>query len=339
MNKHFYSITYLRAIASILVCLFHFTNKEGYLSDENLLKSVFYFGRYGVEIFFAISGFIIPYSLMAGNYRSENFFLFMKKRLIRIEPPYLLCILICLTLDYLTTLRPSYLGDSFSLDSLRVISHVGYITPFIGKEWFNPVFWTLGIEFQYYLVIALIFPLLRNRRTAFATLFVFGLLSWCFDMGYSQMIVFYYSLFFSIGVVIYLYRAGTISLVEYRICMVIHLLALYVRFSHIEVFVALVPVLMMSIDLSRISWLVLMGNISFSLYLLHVPFGMRIQNVVVKYTSDELIRTLAIIVALAVSIGVSMLYYRYVELFFKRNAANVKYNSIRDSVSQPVEVS
>src|SRR6185436_10205614 len=46
---------------------------------------------------------------------------------------------------------------------------------YFGYPWLNPVYWTLAVESQYYLLIGLLFPLLASHRTwlrviTFATL-------------------------------------------------------------------------------------------------------------------------------------------------------------------------
>jgi len=82
------NIDALRGIASLAVCWFHLTN--GY-SEESMVRASGQFGWLGVEAFFVISGFIIPYALFKGRYRmSDDWKTFIWKRVIRIEPP--LCI-------------------------------------------------------------------------------------------------------------------------------------------------------------------------------------------------------------------------------------------------------
>jgi peptidoglycan/LPS O-acetylase OafA/YrhL len=98
-QKHLYSLDYLRGFGAIVVSLFHFTDKADYLTDTNLFKQLCSIGHYGVEIFFIISGVVIPYSMHKGKYHITNFFTFFKKRLIRIEPPYLICLVLALLLN------------------------------------------------------------------------------------------------------------------------------------------------------------------------------------------------------------------------------------------------
>ena len=69
-HKHIPVFDHLRGMAALAVCLFHFTcgNPE-FLSPSDPIRGVGSFGWLGVEAFFVISGFVIPYSLYLRSYR------------------------------------------------------------------------------------------------------------------------------------------------------------------------------------------------------------------------------------------------------------------------------
>ncbi len=119
-------------------------------------------GRYGwlgVEAFFVISGFIIPYSMYQQRYRvHRHLFTFMMKRIVRLDPPYFVAIALSVILWYASTLLPDFGGSNPTVSLPQLLAHVGYLNAFLGYEWLNPVFWTLAIEFQFYLFVAFFFP-------------------------------------------------------------------------------------------------------------------------------------------------------------------------------------
>src|SRR4051812_15611660 len=90
------SIDLLRALASIAVCWFHLTGSAGPASRAVKLSGVY--GEFGVQAFFVVSGFVIPYSLRRGGYTHRGFFKFLAKRLVRVDPPYLASIALSLAL-------------------------------------------------------------------------------------------------------------------------------------------------------------------------------------------------------------------------------------------------
>jgi exopolysaccharide production protein ExoZ len=80
MNK-IVSIQYLRAIAALMVVMFH----AFYPSHANFRiagGNFFQFGRMGVDIFFILSGFVM--SLIIATEKTPT--VFIKKRMVRIYP-------------------------------------------------------------------------------------------------------------------------------------------------------------------------------------------------------------------------------------------------------------
>ena len=60
--------------------------------------------------------------------------------------------------------------------------------------------------------------------------------------------------------------------------------------------------------------LALAGTISYSIYLVHTPFGMRVINLAVRLPADTAYRYMAVIVALFVSVISAALFWKFVEL-------------------------
>lgn len=98
------AITMIRGVACVAVCLAHFS---GTTSNE-IIQIIFHYGILGVDLFFVLSGFILPYSLFKSGYQLKKYYLFLWKRLIRIEPPFLISIVIIITLSYLAQLSPNH---------------------------------------------------------------------------------------------------------------------------------------------------------------------------------------------------------------------------------------
>ncbi|MEL7160176.1 MAG: acyltransferase family protein, partial [Bacteroidota bacterium] len=68
-KNHLDSLVILRGLAALVVCCCHFCKPTS--SPENPLWLYEFFGEYGtigVEVFFVVSGFVIPYSLLVGRY-------------------------------------------------------------------------------------------------------------------------------------------------------------------------------------------------------------------------------------------------------------------------------
>src|SRR5690349_12055072 len=117
----------LRGIAALGVCWYHFTNGNKTFLPEGVLKSSGTFGWLGVEMFFVISGFIIPYALHRSGYRISDYGTFILKRIIRLDPPYLVAILIVIALGYASTATPGFQGPPFEPTITQVVLHLGYV--------------------------------------------------------------------------------------------------------------------------------------------------------------------------------------------------------------------
>lgn len=322
------SVELLRAIASLMVCFYHFTNgNPRYLPEGNILRNVGHYGAWGVEIFFIVSGFVIPLSMFKNDYSFSDFWIFLKKRIIRIEPPYLLSILIVLMLGYLSSLNPNYRGLPFSIDWLNVLLHIGYINVFFDKAWISPVYWTLAIEFQYYLLIALIYPVIITsgnllKRVLFYTIFL--LISFVMKDATSVLA---YGCFFLCGITFFLYRDRLIHSVEYFIVNLVCLFYIIVEFEVLMALLVSLTILILFLVKEVPKWVHFFANISYSLYLLHVPFGGRVINLMEVKATGMPMKYAGIVLALLVSILASWIFYKYVERPLVKLSHSIKYNS------------
>lgn len=154
----------LRAVAVLSVILFHL--------DEHLLPG----GFTGVDVFFVISGYVISRSLASSDARSLGAFLldFYKRRVLRIFPALLVCLLVTGLFTILFIPRGFWLSDHnawtgvlafVGLSNLYLVGSLdGY---FSARTPFNPFVhtWSLAVEEQFYVVLPLVFYLwLRERR-------------------------------------------------------------------------------------------------------------------------------------------------------------------------------
>ena len=201
-NEKIDAIDSLRGIAALMVCVFHLSNNPNFLPKGNIVREVGQYGWTGVEIFFIISGFVIPYSMYKAKYELKNIKNFLFRRITRIEPPYLVSILLIIVLAYISTLNPYYRGTGFEIDYINLFLHIGYLNIFTEYPFYSPVYWTLAIEFQYYIIIALAFPLVMRKSIVYLGI-VLGV--W---YGLSFLIpngnfIFKYMPYFGLGIILF----------------------------------------------------------------------------------------------------------------------------------------
>jgi len=307
------SLDLLRGLAAVAVCYFHFTHgNPDFLSKTNILYQSGRYGFLGVDVFFVISGFVIPYAMYRGMYRFKNFGTFLLKRVIRIEPPFLISIILVIALNWLSTLSPYYRGTGFTIDYTALALHLGYLNAFFEYPWVNDVYWTLAIEFQYYIIIALIFPLLIHSKKyfSFIALGLFGVMGF-FITGHN--FIFNYGLLFVVGILLFQFQIGYLKNAEFGALLLIALLMIYVKFDNRYLMAALLPyffILYFNLTSGVSKFL---GNISYSLYLVHIPIGGRIINICETLFQSEQIRSVFVFVALAVSIFAAWIFFMLIE--------------------------
>jgi exopolysaccharide production protein ExoZ len=139
-KQEFYSIQYLRAIASLSVVAFHLSDRYG----SSLLV-----GSSGVDIFFVISGFIMW--VTTGDRATPG--VFAMRRIIRIVPNYWLATIVT---ALLIIARPNFMYGH-ELDLFRFIGSVLFLPTLSGGKILPVVLqgWTLIFEMVFYFLFAL----------------------------------------------------------------------------------------------------------------------------------------------------------------------------------------
>jgi len=156
---------WLRGLSAVTVAFYHFTG-----GLDGWIKSSGARGYLGLTIFFVISGLVIPYAMWRGRYRGlADAPAFILKRLTRLEPPYFAAIAITLALGYLSARAPGFKGSPFHVTPLALLLHVGYLNAIFHQPWLSPVFWTLAVEFQFYLAMLLLCGGLSSEKRVLRT--------------------------------------------------------------------------------------------------------------------------------------------------------------------------
>jgi peptidoglycan/LPS O-acetylase OafA/YrhL len=125
-------------------------------------------GHVGVDLFFFISGFIIAYPFLIG--RAPTAAKFFKRRLLRLEPPYILVMLGCFALLSFSGLKPTASPSFYRTEAplwQSLVASIFYMHGLIfnAPPRLNPPAWSLEIEIQFYILSPVILWL-YTRATA-----------------------------------------------------------------------------------------------------------------------------------------------------------------------------
>jgi peptidoglycan/LPS O-acetylase OafA/YrhL len=136
----------LRAIAVLLVFVDHASELLFYSTTHGRLLAKlshsFDFGRIGVVIFFALSGFLIPSSLKGR--RGSGSVRFLANRFFRLFPAFWVSMIPAL-IAY-----PAMFGSGHGLGLHAVLANATMLPVFLGFPMANGAYWTLAVELLFY---------------------------------------------------------------------------------------------------------------------------------------------------------------------------------------------
>jgi len=162
---HLKALDGVRGLAILMVIVSH-----GFESNHQsggllvrFLGDLFYYGFFGVDLFFVLSGFLIT-GILFDSLQDEGFFRkFYMRRALRIFPLYYVVLLVCFLLTPVLHLHWGDMGWLLVLYLQNLHPAViSQFSPGAGIGLYH--FWSLAIEEQFYLVWPALVFLLRGRR-------------------------------------------------------------------------------------------------------------------------------------------------------------------------------
>lgn len=316
----------LRFVAAMSVLIYHYSI---FLQDSapEWVLHIFSYGYLGVNFFFLLSGFVIIAS--AQNRRAIDFVI---SRAIRLYPAFWICLLI--------TLVAVYFFQDQKIPIFDTLANASILNDYLGVSNIDGVYWTLQAEIKFYACIFLLMltGLLKFIRTwlliwlALSILYHFYqqpfFLSWLISPGYS----FYFiggvccyqlykerDIFITIILVVALVFAIIKSTTQtYNFFPSANTTDLIITAGIISTFFMTFYLLSLGFfNLARHRYFLLLGAVSYPLYLIHNRAG--------KAVIEELLQTmspvLTVILVSAIAIVLSLLIHI---LFEKRMSTMLK---------------
>ena len=284
-NKRYEELDCLRGLAALAVVLFHFT--YGYDFGLRIIsedKFYFKYGNLGVQLFFLISGFVIFMTLDKTKKAKD----FLVSRFSRLYPAYWASIII--TVIITTLLSVPFQKGMFDVKQVLV-----NFTMF--QFWFkikdvDGAYWTLAIELAFYFIMLLVFLLKKLKYIAWICL-IWLALSVCFTafeipLGkyIKAILILRFAPLFVGGIVFYLLKNKPND-IYLHILVLLSLFTEYYLLYQLDSdcivywiisFFYAIFYLFIHNKLGFISnkFLVFLGSISYSLYLIHENIGIGI---------------------------------------------------------------
>ena len=128
---------------------------------------------------------------------------------------------------YASTLPKMYQGEPFVFDIKQIMLHIAYLIPFSEKNWISGVYWTLCVEFQFYVLIAIAYPAIRvSPRLTIALLILSPFLivrnflpDEQLPLGGGRELIVIHLPIFMMGTLLYFREANVIDAISFAVLM------------------------------------------------------------------------------------------------------------------------
>jgi peptidoglycan/LPS O-acetylase OafA/YrhL len=312
----------MRGIAALCVVLYHFNCRYvEYNPAVGHLPALFGWGHIGVQIFFAISGFVISMTLA----RTDSVASFARARITRLFPAYWAAMAVTITVVGLGGPEKLIVSPHDALINATMLHY------WIDVKGVDGSYWTLSIELGFYCVMALLlrFRLLDKIEgvlVVWLALHILFITLNPFSVLVSRMLAVEHIPLFAIGMIHYRYYRG---LIDWRRAAVWHLgliaiaalsglWAAILAAGIIAAFWAMTNGLLRFITHPILLWL---GAISYPLYLVHQYVGYVLID---QMTGAGLSLFVATFTALVIVTSVAYLLHIFIEAPALRAARGVR---------------
>ncbi|MGD1450457.1 acyltransferase family protein [Vibrio harveyi] len=311
-KNRFIELDSVRGIAALAVVIYHYLYRYNELyTHQGLNLDWAYWGKYGVQLFFIISGFVIFMSLE----RVKKPLDFIASRFTRLFPAYWIALIITTLVVYSFGLP----GREVSLTS--TVINFTMLQEFFKVRHVDGVYWTLTVELIFYFWM---FVLLCSNKLNYIQQFVFVLLviSIAYNLGFTpenkyieKIFIVQYIPYFSIGIILFKgYKEGLRLSNSILLLMSFWLMYISNEFSVFCLSVFFVFIVYISVfcnvRILRIKVFTFLGSISYSLYLLHQNIGYVIINTGYKLEASPFV---SIAAAFITSIILASILTFYIE--------------------------
>ena len=315
MKIRYSELDAIRGIAAIFVVLYHYTVQYGAIFGFTVAPFFrFEFGKYGVELFFIVSGFVIFLTLN----KTTNPYDFIVSRFSRLYPAYWAAVILTFTVATMAALPNYGISLKNAFINLSMLQKFVHVPPVDG------VYWTLVIELSFYIVMFIFFLTKQLKNiTAIALLWLFIIISLNFieqSLGIHLpsfvrfILMLTYGNLFIAGIMFYKIMHEK-NLIHYLILLIALLTEYYLRGAVVwhVLFYYVLFFLFTSQNLKFLAMkpLVYLGTISYSLYLIHQNIG----YVVIQWLeSHDMINAVsAVLVPLVIVVIIAILMQKYIE--------------------------
>ncbi len=308
------------------VMAYHYTShlSASYQHDFSVISQYANYGKYGVHLFFIISGYVIYMTITC----SKSLFHFVFSRFSRLYPAFWVAVTLSFTLI-------SLFGHPFKefYPSLNTyFLNMTMLHRFFSHPSIDGVYWSLTFELMFYFYMSLLMAAgLISKTYQYSVIWLLLSISitvagrwgdFAFNEQLKGVFLLEFNSFFLTGIAIYKFHKdgnsnsfsiiAALSLVQQYLVSGVHLAIVYIVTTSLFLLLA-------NAQNRIISVLAQIGVISYSLYLVHAVPGYTLINML---SSAGVPILFGFLITISTSFGVSYLIYHFVEVPSQRKMRN-----------------
>lgn len=355
-HKEYAFLDGIRGIAALYVAVFH---AVGILPMDNMTPLILFIreltsqGKFAVAVFITLSGFVLALPYAKNGMERWDWNRFIKRRARRIMPPYYIAAVLsipwCIVFHYLRHQQ---------LLNYKMLLGV-FLLQYLDGTWkadVNGPHWTIGVEFTIYIIFGLLYIRVWKNLGMYAMLGVaillgFSPLIYCVLMKVEWYYPWYYPSYFGMFGVggftawicsskapkrwLHLWVFGALILLmvglkdeqnkilvmirkDYFACIYTSLLICFVHAYRSTKIGAVVHGFLVN------KYVLFLGMISYSVYLVHYPFVTTCAFFLKKFSSYNLLYILQCVMAIVLSVGFGYIFHLFFEKPFLNAAESPK---------------
>jgi len=172
-KNHFLLIDFLKVFAALMIILHHLSSYGQIAEDARrilpgLMTWLFEYGRYAVQIFLVMAGYLAAQSLSRyanAKFSAHSLLKLILNRYLRLFAPYAAALIFTIACAYIARLwvNDEFVGQSETLSQL--LAHLFFIQGILGLDSISAGAWYIAIDWQLYSVLAILFVSFPNYRT------------------------------------------------------------------------------------------------------------------------------------------------------------------------------
>lgn len=290
-------------------------------------------GYLGVNLFFVISGYCIAASIYKLSSRNGSSWGFITSRMWRIYPTYWAAFLLAIIINLVScAFNGTSIGSNLPPSWQSWLGHIFLLQPYLNVDFYVGVYWTLVVEVAFYVTVAILL-IIRNHagdKLALSIGLILAFISAFFSLETKFKFIPYWCEFLC-GFLVF---TALVSKHQNRrkyhkisifLIVIFALLGIWINYNlkpttlWFSAVFAMALYLLHSFDhkissIPQLNWLNYLGIMSYSLYLVHVPFQAKILNLGFRIIPrDSPIILVLQIFCCVIIISASLIFYRLVE--------------------------